>query len=179
MTRSRARQSKHNTPALSYLQQCIPFADGATLAALQNEVAHSTILSPSPSFANLTHHTADPDQYTLVPATLKIFKVLIEELQAASSNSQLSPTEIEKLEEANSDDGDWEDDPDTVDLTSGSVKAELMAFAEEKPYASRQRDDETQAYLMQFFRNAAGMEGFEGVFAALTGEEQEKLRAYG
>jgi hypothetical protein len=83
------------------------------------------------------------------------------------------------LDDGGSDDGEWEDDPDALDLGSGSVKAELMAFAEEKPYAQRQRDDETQAYLIQFFREAAGKPGFQEVFGALTGEEQEKLRALG
>jgi hypothetical protein len=115
-----------------------------------------------------------------VPATLKIIKVLIEELQAAGGNKpQFSPTEIERLEEADSDDGDWEDDPDTVDLGLASSKAELMAFAEESPYAGRQRDDETQAYLIQFFHNAASKPGFQDVFNALTPAEQEKLRSYG
>jgi hypothetical protein len=122
----------------------------------------------------------DPDQYTLVPATLKIVKVLIEELQAAGGNqSQLTQAEIEKLDEAESDDGDWEDDPDTLDLGLSSTKAELMAFAEEKPYASRQRDDETQAYLIQFFHNAASKPDFQEVFNALAPAEQEKLRSYG
>jgi hypothetical protein len=54
-----------------------------------------------------------------------------------------------------------------------------MAFAEETPYATRQRDDETQAYLIQFFHDAATKPGFAEVFGALTAEEQEKLRSYG
>lgn len=66
----------------------------------------------------------DPDQFTAVPATLKIVKVLIEELQAAGGavRPQLSPTELEKLEEEVSDDGDWEDDPDVFDLGLGTTK---------------------------------------------------------
>lgn len=132
-----------------------------------------------------------------MPATLKIIKVLIEELQAAGgANSQLSPTEIEKLEEAGSDDGSWEDDPDMLDLGAGTTKQgtyfcghemetvligqiDLMALAEDNPYAQRQRDDETQAYLIEFFHGAAAKPGFDAVFAALTEAEQEKLRSYG
>lgn len=66
----------------------------------------------------------DPDQFTAVPATLKIVKVLIEELQAAGGavRPQLSPAELEKLEEEASDDGDWEDDPDVLDLGLGTTK---------------------------------------------------------
>jgi hypothetical protein len=64
-------------------------------------------------------------------------------------------------------------------LGAGSVKAELMAFAEEKPYASRMRDDETQAYLVDFFRSAAARGEFEGVFGMLSEGEREKLRSFG
>jgi hypothetical protein len=53
-----------------------------------------------------------------------------------------------------------------------------MAFAEETPYSTRQRDDETQAYLIQFFHDAATKPTFTEVFNALTPEEQEKLRSY-
>jgi hypothetical protein len=76
----------------------------------------------SPCTTKLT--LLDPDQFTAVPATLKIVKVLIEELQAAGGavRSQLSPSEIEKLEEEASDDGDWEDDPDVLDLGIGTTK---------------------------------------------------------
>jgi hypothetical protein len=51
-----------------------------------------------------------------------------------------------------------------------------MAFAEETPYATRQRDDETQAYLMNFFREASQKPDFSELFNALTPEEQAKLR---
>lgn len=168
MTRSRARNSKPNDLLENTLTTIRSFTD---LSALHQQYSEPDLTR---------YRSTDPDQYTQVPANLKILKVLIEELQAAGgANPQLSPTEIAQLEEANSDDGDWEDDPDTVDLTSSTVKNELMAFAEEKPYASRQRDDETQGYLMEFFRSAAQKPGFDAVFAALTEEEREKLRTFG
>jgi hypothetical protein len=52
-----------------------------------------------------------------------------------------------------------------------------MAFGEDSPYANRQRDDETQAYLMSFFNEASQKPGFSDMFNALTPEEQGKLRA--
>lgn len=106
--------------------------------------------------------------------------MLIEELQAAGgNNSQLTQQEIEKLDEAGSDDGDWEDDPDSLDLGSASIKADLMAFGEDRPYATRERDDETQTYLIQFFQNAATKPEFGDAFNALTQDEREKLQSFG
>jgi hypothetical protein len=55
---------------------------------------------------------------------------------------------------------------------------DLMAFAEETPYSQRHRDDETQAYLIQFFHDAATRSTFAEDFNALTPQEQEKLRSY-
>lgn len=110
-------------------------------------------------------------------------KVLVEELQAASgARRELSAADIEKFDDEgeSGDDGDWEDDPDGIlNLGLGGTKAELMAFAEESPYAARQRDDETQAYLIQFFHDVASKPGFAEIFGSLSGEEQEKLRSYG
>ena len=55
-----------------------------------------------------------------------------------------------------------------------------MAYAEAEPGAygaSRERDDETQTYLAQFFRDAAAANpAFGEHFNALSAEEQEKLR---
>ena len=49
--------------------------------------------------------------------------------------------------------------------------------AEDAP--NRGRDDETQAYLLQWFGSKAQEDGFGEVFAQLTPEEQEKLRSMG
>ncbi|RDI78933.1 hypothetical protein Vi05172_g11033 [Venturia inaequalis] len=152
----------------------------ARLAQIQ--VKGDLIVNPATQGRIMTRSRArnNPDQFTAVPATLKIVKVLIEELQAAGGavRPQLSPAELEKLEEEVSDDGDWEDDPDVYDLGLGTTKQELMAFAEETPYSQRHRDDETQAYLIQFFHAAGTRPSFTADFNALTPEEQEKLRAY-
>ena len=51
-----------------------------------------------------------------------------------------------------------------------------MAYADAPQAPARQRDDETQAYLIQFFREIADKPGFGDVFNALSPQEQEKLR---
>jgi importin-9 len=52
-----------------------------------------------------------------------------------------------------------------------------MAYADQPQTPARQRDDETQAYLIQFFRDISEKPGFSEVFNALSQPEQEKLRA--
>ncbi|KAF2145557.1 uncharacterized protein K452DRAFT_315776 [Aplosporella prunicola CBS 121167] len=120
----------------------------------------------------------NPDQYTIVPAPLKILKVLVEELLSASGNLQqgMNAAAQAELQDENSEDEDWEDDPNELDLGLGATKAELMAYADEGGYSGRQRDDETQAYLTNFFREASQKPGFAEMFAALTPQEQDKLR---
>lgn len=123
-----------------------------------------------------------PDQYTSIPAQLKIIKVLVEELLSASGNRPLDPASTAAdLEDEGEEDGDWEDDPnDFVDLASGMTKSQLMAYAaEDGPGSVRGRDDETQAYLLSFFREQAQQPGFAEVFSNLTPQEQEKLRNMG
>ncbi|KAL4787887.1 armadillo-type protein [Aspergillus varians] len=126
----------------------------------------------------------NPDRYTTVAAPLKIVKVLVEELAAASGNKEIDAATAAALEEEDSEEDDeWEDMPDnTLDLGLGVTKQELMAFGEggtEGVFGVRKRDDETQAFLLDFFRNASTKGEFQQVFAALTPDEQEKLRALG
>ncbi|KAF2094601.1 ARM repeat-containing protein [Rhizodiscina lignyota] len=146
------------------------------------------IINPSLTGRIMTRSRAreHPDQYTTVPAPIKVIKVLVEELLSASgsarrigNNSAGSAGGVEdgtgSVDEG-SDEGDWEDEPNPiVDLGLGMSKAELMAFAEDMP--QRQRDDETQAYLIQFFREQAAKPGFEDVFQSLSAAEQEKIRS--
>ncbi|KAL4807688.1 armadillo-type protein [Aspergillus unguis] len=126
----------------------------------------------------------NPDRYTTVSAPMKIVKVLVEELAAASGNKEIDAATAAALEEEDSDeDGEWEDVPDnTLDLGLGVTKQELMSFGEggsEGMFAVRKRDDETQAFLMDFFRNASTKNEFQQLFVALTPDEQEKLRSLG
>ncbi|CAG7957307.1 unnamed protein product [Penicillium salamii] len=122
----------------------------------------------------------NPDQYTTVPAPLKIIKVLVEELGAASGNKEM---EAAALDEADSDDGDddWEDMPGhTLDLGIGATKQGLMSWGEggsESVFGVRRRDDETQGYLAEFFRQASTQPGFPELYAALTPDEQVKLQS--
>jgi hypothetical protein len=78
------------------------------------------------------------------------------------------------------DDGDnegWEDEPDdTLDLALGSTKSELMGWAEGG--SSRQRDDETQAYLLDFFMRAdnENIAGFQNWCSMLSDDEKRKVK---
>jgi len=131
---------------------------------------------------NCSHlYPEDPDRYTIIPATLKIIKVLVEELLSAGGpTSGVEAAAAQAEAEGGSDDEEWEDEPGGfVDLGLGATKQELMAYGEDSPLATRQRDDETQAYLLEFFRLIAQKPVFGEIFAALTPSEQEKLRAYG
>ena len=83
-----------------------------------------------------------------------------------------------ELDDDDDEDGDWEDEPnDFLDLGSTMTKSQLMQLgAEENNAFARGRDDETQAYLLSFFQQAAQKPGFAEAFNSLTPEEQEKLR---
>jgi hypothetical protein len=120
----------------------------------------------------------DPDQWTIVPATLKILKVLIVELQSASGPNLEESAAAELAEDEGSDDGEWEDETNPfVDLGSGFSKEQLMAFAaEDGPNSGRQRDDETQGFLVEFFKRAITSSGFADEFGQLTEDEQQRLR---
>ncbi|KAK1033592.1 hypothetical protein LTS16_016150 [Friedmanniomyces endolithicus] len=120
-----------------------------------------------------------PDRYTTISAQLKIIKVLVEELlSAASGNRPLNAADAVDLDDDDEDDdGEWEDDGQGfLDLGAGMTKSQLMAYGEDDEDGGRGRDDETQTFLLEFFRRQAGEPGFGEVFGSLTGEEQEKLR---
>lgn len=120
-----------------------------------------------------------PDQYTMIPAQLKIVKILVEELlQASGKIRDLDAAAAADLDDDDDDDGDWEDDPnDFLDLGAGMTKSQLMAYgADDGPEASRGRDDETQSFLLSFFHQQGQNPDFANVFNALTPQEQEKLR---
>ncbi|KAJ5800204.1 uncharacterized protein N7518_002272 [Penicillium psychrosexuale] len=124
----------------------------------------------------------NPDQFTTVPAPLKIIKVLVEELGAASGNKEIDAATA-ALDDADSDDDDddWEDLPSQVlDLGIGATKQGLLNFGEggsESVFGVRRRDDETQGFLVDFFRQASTQPGFQELYAALTPDEQAKLQS--
>jgi hypothetical protein len=110
---------------------------------------------------------------------LKIIKVLIEELLSASglqSAANQAAAAAAEFADEEGDDDSWEDVPSVLDLGLGSTKAELMAFDGAGSFM-RQRDDETQAYLTEFFIKAANenIAGFNELYGLLTEEEKLKL----
>ncbi|KAJ6447235.1 AP-3 adaptor complex subunit beta [Purpureocillium lavendulum] len=123
--------------------------------------------------------STDPDQYTIIPAPLKIIKLLIEELLSAAgarNAADAAAAAVSANAELESDDEDdgWEDD-DALDLSLGMTKSELMSFTEGG--GRRYKDDETQAYLIDFFMRC-GQEntaGFQEWYNMLTDEEKGKL----
>lgn len=123
----------------------------------------------------------DPDQYTFIPTPLKIIKVLIEELLSAAGHQNAAIASATADFDDDGDDG-WEDVPSSVlDLGLGSTKAELMAWGQpgdgQGSFFMRQRDDETQAYLTEFFVRAAreDLSGFNTLYGQLTEDEKKKL----
>lgn len=149
----------------------------------QVHVKGDLIVNPNTSGRIMTRSRArqNPDQYTIIPASLKIVKVLVEELIAASGarQSQLDAAAAAEVEDEDSDGGDdWEDeDNGFLDLGAGITKEQLMAYAAEDGPMGRGRDDETQGYLVRFFTEQASRPEFAAVFNALTPDEQDKLRS--
>ena len=125
----------------------------------------------------------NPDRYTTIPADVKILKLLVEELSSAASSAQrfLQTGGLEEAvsdDEADGEDGDWEDDPGAIDLSSKAMRDELMNFADGNDVVSdRGHDSEAIEYLAGWFRANGAQSGFQERFAQLNQEEQEKLRA--
>ncbi|KAI1266092.1 armadillo-type protein [Xylariaceae sp. FL1019] len=143
----------------------------------QTTVKGDMIVPTSDRIMTRSRTRQNPDRYDIIPAPLKILKVLIEELLSASgvvsASAAAAAAAAEFIEEDN-DDG-WEDDPDTIDLSLGSTKADLMGYLESSNM--RHRDDETQQYLVEFFVNAAqdNVAGFGAWYEKFTPEEKAKL----
>lgn len=141
------------------------------------QVKGDLIVTQSNRIMTRSRARAQPDTYTSVSAQLKIIKVLVEELLSGSGPRSLDAAKAAELDDDDSDDGDWEDEPsDFLDLGSGMTKAQLMALGAEDSAEARARDDETQTGLVEFFKQKAADPGFGDVFAQLTPAEQEKLR---
>jgi len=140
----------------------------------------------------------NPDTYTQVPATLKILKLLIDELKNAATSQftdlASARAAAEALDDSDADslasnDGDaegddWEDLATTgdgsLDLSSAKVRNELMGLVGDGFGSSnnvdRIRDDESVEYLINWFKEEAGKQGFSDMFAQLKPEEQKVLQ---
>ncbi|KAL9603226.1 MAG: hypothetical protein Q9179_002265 [Wetmoreana sp. 5 TL-2023] len=122
-----------------------------------------------------------PLRYSVISVPLKLTKVLISEL--ANPISPSTPGLVHNHLRADSDDEDdeWEDEPGFVDLgnptttAQTSLSVELMSYADESKWNVRQWDDETQQYLVNFFKQASTEPDFETLYQGLTDEEREKL----
>lgn len=172
---------KQNTIALANLYNL----EDPRLAQVQ--VKGDLIIQDTGRIKTRSQARKNPDQYTVVPAPVKMVKVLVEELAAASGNKEIDAAAANAaMEEAedSDDDDEWEDVPgnNTLDLSLGVTKQELMSFGEggtEGVFGHRRRDDETQGFLSEFFRHASTKPDFQQVYAALTPAEQEKLQSLG
>ncbi|KAI1280003.1 armadillo-type protein [Xylaria sp. FL0933] len=144
----------------------------------QTMVRGDMIMPVSDRIVTRSRAKQNPDQYTIIPAPLKILKVLIEELLSASglaSAPNAAAAAAAEFADEDNDDDSWEDDPDTIDLNLGSTKADLMGYLDASNM--RHRDDETQQYLSEFFVAAAreNIAGFGEWYNNLTEEEKGKL----
>ncbi|KHN93774.1 Armadillo-type fold protein [Metarhizium album ARSEF 1941] len=121
----------------------------------------------------------NPDQYTIIPAPLKIVKVLIEELASAAgagaaASAAAAAVAAAEFDEDNDEDG-WEDDDDTLDLSLAGTKADLMSFMDGGPL--RRPDDETHMYLTEFFVRCGreNIANFQEWYNLLTQDEKTRL----
>lgn len=145
----------------------------------QIQVKGDIIIQPANNGRIMTRSRAkqNPDQYKAIPATLKILKVLIEELLSASGiqgAANAAAAAAAEFADADEDDGDegWEDEPDTVDASGAAAIMSLVEGA-----GNRMRDDETQQYLSDFFIRVAreNIADFRTWYSMLTEDEQKKL----
>ncbi|KAM0563392.1 hypothetical protein ACHAPJ_001110 [Fusarium lateritium] len=164
-TRSRAKQSMYP-----------PVRDFSTTTSILDTLYTQYVEAQDANQPNLP---SDPDQYTIVPASLKIVKVLIEELlsasgQRAAANAAAAAVASASFDDAENDEEGWEDEDDTLDLSLGATKSDLMSFMEG---GQRQRDDETQAYLTDFFIRCGreNIANFQEWYNMLTEDEKAKL----
>lgn len=52
-----------------------------------------------------------------------------------------------------------------------------MAYADESKWNVHQLDDDTQSYLVDFFKQASTEPDFQNLYQGLTDEEREKLHS--
>lgn len=140
----------------------------------------------------------NPDTYTSISASLKILKLLVDELKNAATSQFNDPALARAVAEAQEDDADslasndgdangdeWEDLATTgdgsLDLGSAQVRNELMGLVGENGFGSsnnvdRIRDDESADYLVNWFKGEAQHSSFNDIYAQLKPEEQKDLQ---
>ncbi|KAK4640644.1 hypothetical protein QC761_600800 [Podospora bellae-mahoneyi] len=118
-----------------------------------------------------------PDQYTIIPAPLKILKLLVDDLVTASGAqpaSKVAAAAASQFADLDSDDGSegWEDETNDLVNLGAAVSAGNFDFGD------KVRNDETGEYLRVFFVKAAqeNTANFQHWFELLSDEEKGKLR---
>ena len=118
-----------------------------------------------------------PDQYSIISVSLKLVKVLIQELLTTPNSAGLGLRKHSITHTQGSDDDEWEDEPAVLDLASQGTRQDLMGFMDEmSKWNLHQSDDETQQYLTRFFNEIANEPYFQGMYQSLTDAEKEKLQ---
>ena len=123
----------------------------------------------------------NPDRYTTIPASVKILKILVQELLAATSADggilEQGKAIAEGLDsDGSDDDGEWEDvgSAGVIDLAGLAAKENLMTD-DDSPTSQRSRDDETAQYLVNWFHTESTKPQFQADYALLSDDEKQKL----
>ena len=136
----------------------------------------------------------NPDRYTAIPANVKILQILASELTSATKYDNgiiaQGKAAADALDELDSDDGedggdggDWEDvgTPGVLDLASLVAKENLMGdHGQMTPTNERSgTDDETTAYLINWFREESTKPYFQHDYGQLSEDDRQKLGSIG
>ncbi|KAK6540409.1 hypothetical protein TWF694_009207 [Orbilia ellipsospora] len=124
-----------------------------------------------------------------ISAPLKILKLLVLELGSGSASASTWKVDMAGAKGAvdevvGEEDDEWEDDDDVLDLGSQAVKQALLGLDEEEgersASAMRRGDDDTQAFIINFFRESsnANLGGFNELFAQLSDDEKQIVSRY-
>ncbi|RPB19571.1 ARM repeat-containing protein [Terfezia boudieri ATCC MYA-4762] len=119
----------------------------------------------------------DPQQYTQIPVPLKIIKLLIKELIPVADAAAVQQGINAAGSVVGDSDDEWEDLEDI-----GIPRKDLMALEEEgSGRQSRIRDDETNVFLIQFFKDIYNdnIGGFREMVPLLTEDERYQLSLLG
>ncbi|KAI4214851.1 MAG: hypothetical protein LQ351_002564 [Letrouitia transgressa] len=117
----------------------------------------------------------EPDQYSVVTVPLKLLKVLVSELANPLTPDAHIPQNNLGGSTSDNEDDEWEDEPGVLDLGGQSTRAELMGYMDESQWQQRPWDDETQQYLVHFFKQVSTEPEFQSLYHSLNDDEREKL----
>jgi len=122
---------------------------------------------------------SNPSQYTQIPIPLKIIKLLIKELVPVPDSSAIQQGINASASQVGDSDDEWED---LDDVGFPGSKKDLMALGDEgSGRQSRIRDDETNVFLIEFFKNIynGNVGNFREMVSLLNEEERHQLSLLG